>query len=367
MTVPNIFASKTGTIPLSELDANFVTPITIGTTSVALGETITSLVNVALINPTLGTPASGNLVNCTNISLTAGVSGVLPVVSGGTGSTTNAGAPFALKGVNSDITSLTGLTTALSVSQGGTGVVTSTGTGDTVLSASPTFTGTVNTANLAYTGTFTGGTGVVAIGTNQIYKDVGGNVGIGTIIPNYKLHVVGAIGSGLTGSNGSYAFRRSSDGTEQAVISVDGTSLIYNNLAGGHVLQTNNTERMRIDSSGNTYIESGNFWQYAPAPTSISAASTLTAAQLQTTIINTTGTTYTVTLPLASAIDTAFVDVPTINIGFDFYVINTATGTITMAVNTGITSVGTLTILTGISAHFRLRRTAANTYILYRI
>jgi hypothetical protein len=40
-------------------------------------------------------------------------------------------------GANSDITSLTGLTTALSVAQGGTGVTTSTGTGNVVLSTSP--------------------------------------------------------------------------------------------------------------------------------------------------------------------------------------------------------------------------------------
>jgi hypothetical protein len=35
------------------------------------------------------------------------------------------------------------------------------------------------TTNLSYTGTLTGGTGVIAIGTNQIYKDASGNVGIG--------------------------------------------------------------------------------------------------------------------------------------------------------------------------------------------
>ena len=44
-------------------------------------------------------------------------------------------------GSNADITSLSGLTTALSVGQGGTGVTTSTGTGNNVLSNSPTFTG----------------------------------------------------------------------------------------------------------------------------------------------------------------------------------------------------------------------------------
>ena len=46
--------------------------------------------------------------------------------------------------------SLTGLTTAITVAQGGTGVTTSTGTGNTVLSAAPTFTGqaTIPTINL---------------------------------------------------------------------------------------------------------------------------------------------------------------------------------------------------------------------------
>jgi hypothetical protein len=40
--------------------------------------------------------------------------------------------------------------------------------------------GNISGANISYTGTLTGGTGVVAIGTNQIYKDASGNVGIGT-------------------------------------------------------------------------------------------------------------------------------------------------------------------------------------------
>ena len=39
------------------------------------------------------------------------------------------------------------------------------------------------TTNLSYTGTLTGGTGVIAIGTNQIYKDASGNVGL-SVIPS---------------------------------------------------------------------------------------------------------------------------------------------------------------------------------------
>ena len=41
---------------------------------------------------------------------------------------------------------------------------------------------------LEYTSTLTGGTGIVAIGTSQIYKDASGNVGIG-VIPAVKLDV----------------------------------------------------------------------------------------------------------------------------------------------------------------------------------
>jgi hypothetical protein len=77
----------------------------------------------------------------------------------------------------------------LPVANGGTGVTTSTGTGSTVLSASPTFTGTTTATNLAYTGTLTGSTGVLNIGSGQVYKDASGNVGINTSNPVRKLHV----------------------------------------------------------------------------------------------------------------------------------------------------------------------------------
>lgn len=52
--------------------------------------------------------------------------------------------------------------------------------------------GTVNTLTVTgafeYQGTLTGGTGVVNIGSGQIYKDATGNVGIGTGTPAARLH-----------------------------------------------------------------------------------------------------------------------------------------------------------------------------------
>jgi hypothetical protein len=44
---------------------------------------------------------------------------------------------------------------------------------------------------LSYTGTLTGGTGIVNLGSGQVYKDASGNVGIGTSSPAAKLAVVG--------------------------------------------------------------------------------------------------------------------------------------------------------------------------------
>jgi hypothetical protein len=73
-----------------------------------------------------GTAISGNITGNA-----ANVTGTVAVANGGTGGTTAAlgrsGLGAAASGANSDITSLTGLTTPLSVAQGGTGVATITG------------------------------------------------------------------------------------------------------------------------------------------------------------------------------------------------------------------------------------------------
>ena len=58
MPVPNNFANATTSIPLSQLDNNFATPITIGNTAVQLGNTVTTLNNMTLPNVTISSVAT---------------------------------------------------------------------------------------------------------------------------------------------------------------------------------------------------------------------------------------------------------------------------------------------------------------------
>jgi hypothetical protein len=74
MAVPNIFATATTAIPLSQLDANFATAVTLGNTAVYLGNTTTSLGNLTLVNTTVTnyTETLFSVTGNTTVALTNG-------------------------------------------------------------------------------------------------------------------------------------------------------------------------------------------------------------------------------------------------------------------------------------------------------
>jgi hypothetical protein len=106
-------------------------------------------------------------------------------------------------------------------------------------------------------------------------------------------------------------------------------------------------------------------------PTAKSASATLTIAELLGGIVTTSGTAaITLTLPSGTLSD-AGITAPGLPVNgcFDWSVINTGTGSgaVTVAIGSGHTLIGGATVSIGTSAGFRTRKTAANTFVTYRI
>jgi len=288
MAVPYTFGTATASIPLSQLDSNFSTTITLGNTAIQLGNTVTTLNNMTLANVTV---SSGN-VTFTNVSAT-------------TANVTTANIGTAIITGTTTLTNLTA-STALSLDASkNIASVTNTGTGSNVLSASPTLTGTAGFANITASGTlgvtgvatFSAGTAALPAittsgdtntgiffpaadtiafadgGTERMRIDSSGNVGIGTSSPVTNLNIssasaatggdgiqyvqttytgTGTVNSGYTAKNyygTSQFFQWENNGTRLG-------NRIITNAGGGALVFTygNDSEGMRINSSGNLLV-----------------------------------------------------------------------------------------------------------------
>ena len=145
---------------------------------------------------------------------------------------------------------------------------------DVVLSG----TANLSTANLAYTGTLTGSTGVVNIGSGQVYKDASGNLGLGMTAPTEL--GAGYVNVQAAGSSGSIFQAQNTAGTVKAALVADPSAVRVGSRTAHPLLITmNSNEVARWDTSGNLGLGTA-------SPASILHASSASAAA---NIIATTG------------------------------------------------------------------------------
>jgi hypothetical protein len=295
MTVPYSFANATVSIPLSQLDSNFNTPITLGNTAIQLGNTVTTLNNMTLANVTI---SSGN-VTITNVSVTTAnvtTANITNMVSGNvaiTGGSINGTTLGATTASTANVTTLTTsstvtinggtvngvaylnaskvLTTGSALTFNGTrfstyvtsdtntniarfGVVNSAVTDDAVLDIS------ADAANNLITLNSTGnnaGAFAFQTGNSEQMRLTSTGLGIGTSSPGAKLNTAAAYGveqirvqrTSATAEYGS--IRYGSNGYDFCFDSVDVDNSLPAFAWRTSVDGTNFAQRMYLDSSGN--------------------------------------------------------------------------------------------------------------------
>ena len=127
------------------------------------------------------------------------------------------------------------------------------------------------------------------------------------------------------------------------------------NGAGGYQLGDGNVGEAQLTVQG--------------APTALTAAATVTAAQLANGLFTFDGTAGNMTLPTVANLEAGISSASKVNAAFDFYVINidATTDDITVYTNTGWTLVGAMAVTENTSGHFRARKTGDGSWTCYRL
>ena len=224
MTVPYTFGTATSSIPLSQLDSNFATAITLGSTNVYLGNTTTTLVGFANLSSTLITSPTHN--SGTTLSLqTSGATGLYIDASQnvGIGTSSPQAKLVASKAGAEGFEIFPGFTSNVNLIQ-------SYNRSGAVYVAS-----NYSALNHAWQ----------CNGSQTMVLDSSGNVGIGTTSPSQKLTLVDATAANLLISGSTTNF---------IIYTYSGFAVSGTASNTPWLFYTNNTERMRIDSSGNVGI-----------------------------------------------------------------------------------------------------------------
>lgn len=183
---------------------------------------------------------------------------------------------------------------------------------------------------------------------NRLTINNAGNVGIGTAAPLAQLSQFSATSVGRTISTSAITNQEDCGGGVVNFGPITNHPLLF---------RTNNAERLRITSTGNQVA-------YQPAESAQNASVTLTVANLQAGII-TSNAAVTLTLPTGTTLEGYTTGMAT-DSAFEATFIATTANAITIGAN-GNTTVGSLTVAGNTSGTFRFRKTATNTFTVYRV
>jgi len=245
MAVPYTFGSATTSIPLSQLDSNFATTITLGNTAIQLGNTVTTLNNMTLANATV----SATNVTATNITSPLSTALTLQSNAGNTAVTIDTSQNVGI-GVTSPAYKLDILGGNTPVQIASNDAAASIGL--TLKYNTSTIYGYIGNGSSVLSGAASSdfvmrSQGALAFATNgnnrQATIDTSGNVGIGTSSP-------GSYGAGyktLTVQGSTQGIIQATDGTTTSELShTGGIGYVGTRSNSAFGFFTNNTEAMRI-------------------------------------------------------------------------------------------------------------------------
>ena len=278
MPVPYAFSAATSAIPLSQLDANFATTITLGNTAIQLGNTVTTLNNMTLANVTI---SSGNVTltnvtvttaNVTTANITTAIIGTANVTTANVATSIVTTSETLSYGTANGVAYLNGskvLTTGSALWFDGTNFGVGTA-GNALNNQSVLYKGGANSVyfQVGNGATGLGATqglrlGVNASGAGELYsitsmisyidgseqmRLTSTGLGIGTSSPTQKLTLV---------NNAASTFLNTTDNTVNTIYGTStGLSAGLLGTLTNHplVFYANNNERARIDSSGNLLV-----------------------------------------------------------------------------------------------------------------